>query len=63
MSAGLEKRALRNVEARLSEVDSATVKWQRERTRHSAADLQHALALWIAANECLDILTEPEGRR
>jgi hypothetical protein len=55
--------AVRDVEHYLSRADSATVTWQRERTRHAAADLQHALALWIAGVEYLDTLTEPRRTR
>lgn len=55
--------AVRDVEDYLSRADSATVKWQKERTLHAAADLQHALALWIAGTQYLHTLTEPRRPR
>lgn len=55
--------AVRDVEDYLSRADSATVTWQRERTRHAAADLQHALALWIGGTAYLNTLTEPRRDR
>jgi hypothetical protein len=55
--------AVRDVEDYLSRADSATVTWQKERTRHAAADLQHALSLWIAGTDYLNTLTEPRRDR
>lgn len=54
--------AVRDVADYEHRADSATVAWQKERTRHAAADLQHALALWIAGTEYLDTLGD-EPRR
>lgn len=48
-----------DVEDHLLRADSAIQTFQRERTRHSAVDLQSALALWIASSQYLDTLTEP----
>lgn len=51
--------AVRDEENYLSRADSAVVTWQRERTWLAAADLQHALGLWIAGSEYLANLTKP----
>jgi hypothetical protein len=55
--------AVRDVEEYLHRADSATVTWQKERTRHAAADLQYALSLWIAGTDYLNTLTEPRRDR
>jgi hypothetical protein len=40
--------------------DSLTVTWQRERTLQGAADLTHALSLWMAASARLNAMERPK---
>lgn len=42
--------------------DVATLAWQKERTVHTARELQHVLSLWIAGTEYLATLERPARR-